>query len=1466
MSLENTICLDNLTPEILEKAYNTETTDLRLKYRYAYYCGQSYQDGGITEKSIEWYKKFLDLPADDQYKYCACDNLGDNYKKLNNMEEALNYWYKAIPFDRERRETVVKIMEYYFNKGNHFAINMLYERMKNYKLTNTNSKIFLDMTRYYDIDYYNSIASCYIGEWMSGYYSCKNLLLNNKRIEITLQNFTCYGYNVRLDLDNKPFLDKLLELFKKYFDTKKELVKKLWNMVSKHIKEYLPDKFETLNNKYNDLNTEKVYIIANNKIGGSYKYLTDIMNTYKNKSYIFISNKETLYNINFRKNDILILHNFLYTDITISNIKEIYKLFQFELIIPIHDFYWMCNELYFYTKDIANSYLKDNIIISNEISELLLLADKIIMNSQFTYNIYKKYFDASNFIMSYPNDYKVQDKIINVPKIKNDCINIGVFHQLSEYKGEEYINYLKEKFQSSSIKFIIVGANIPLYKEEQFYEYIRKYNINGFLLLNKWGETYSYLLTKIKNSGLPLLYNNFGAIKERLIDVPEHYFKVYDDEQVNDIEDIQNNIVLESQFNNFIEYINTNNGKTQEMKEDFTIITNPVYDEFFINKNFNLVPSIRENNKNSNNILIYTGFADKLWNYSYSQNNSLGGSEKAVTYLSMEFPPKYKIFVCGDVADEVIDNVYYINRSKLRLLLYNETFHTIIVSRFVSFFDDYSYFSCGQLYVCSHDSIGFINRVWNNSIAETDCIRDILVKYDKHITGIVALTDWHKNKLSSLYPCIENKINVINNGINSKDFVASCNNKIPNKFIWTSCSDRGLVILLNLWDKVINVLPDATLDICSYHKFPSTVEDDKMNKLILKHPSIRHHGNLNTLELYKLMAVSEYWLYTNTIAESACITAFEMLMSEVICLYYPVAGLVDTIGDYGIKVEKGNEIETILNLSEERKNTMRLKGREYALSCSWENRANEWGKLLEIEKKHWIFYCSHRFEKRMIQEYIDNLNYIYPDYYIYLISDRNQIFERKPYKITFVYDVFDATIFNELPKTKFSFLNTEALNLRFRLDNVINILNLYPLIKYFDYSKSNLKILFENNIDIIEKQYLPYKCSENEINSLINLNKNTKKEFDFGIICGSGSREGNKILHPRRKVVIDYIAEHFKVNKIVGWGDDRDIELSKCKVILNIHAEYNCIPINVFEHIRCDRLLEAGFTILSETSYELDQKFVNKYPNLKQIFYDDFFNIDVINNSLSKKSNLSYTLTHKNRMYEIGKNLYTDKIYYHQYYKYYDQFLQPYYDSSGCMIEIGLGQHDAPSSKLWLDLFKNAYIYGIDILLNYTSTDRFKPLQCDQSNMNDLLLIKEQLHGKNIFFINDDGSHIPEHQLLTFNILFPLLQNGGVYIIEDIETSYWIHGNCYNYDTNYGYKNNRSIIEIFKDAIDNINSEFIYDKNILSTNVWHQNYIESITFAKNCIIIKKNLIEEREYRFKHFITPNIPSTTHETDN
>jgi len=206
---------------------------------------------------------------------------------------------------------------------------------------------------------------------------------------------------------------------------------------------------------------------------------------------------------------------------------------------------------------------------------LFKIAFKIIANSKFTYNIYSKYFNNINIDISYYNDYKINYNIINIPTINNNCINIGVFSPLCRYKGERYIKHLKNIYENDNIKFCIVGDNIPYYKEKEFYDHIKKYNINGFLLLNEWGETYCYLLTKIINSGLPLLYNNFGALKERLIDIPEHYFKVYDKEQQDNIDFS----ILEQKFNDFIRYIYKNNGKIQNSLEDFTIKPNNFYNK-----------------------------------------------------------------------------------------------------------------------------------------------------------------------------------------------------------------------------------------------------------------------------------------------------------------------------------------------------------------------------------------------------------------------------------------------------------------------------------------------------------------------------------------------------------------------------------------------------------------------------------------------------------------------------------------------------------------------------------------------------------------------------------------------------------------------------------------------------------------------------------------------------------------------
>jgi hypothetical protein len=216
-----------------------------------------------------------------------------------------------------------------------------------------------------------------------------------------------------------------------------------------------------------------------------------------------------------------------------------------------------------------------------------------------------------------------------------------------------------------------------------------------------------------------------------------------------------------------------------------------------------------------------------------------------------------------------------------------------------------------------------------------------------------------------------------------------------------------------------------------------------------------------------------------------------------------------------------------------------------------------------------------------------------------------------------------------------------------------------------------------------------------------------------------------------------------------------------------------------------------------------------------------------------------------NPMYHLGIKYNTDKVTRHKYDHIYNMFLQSMYNTHGSMLEIGI--NSGKSLMMWLELFPNSHIYGMDIDKEY-SGDRHTVIKGDQSNSSDLENVLNSIKDKKVFFINDDGSHIPEHQLLSFNTLFPIIMEDGVYIIEDIETSYWTKNNCYGYQTRYGYKHPNSIIEIFKEVADSINSEFAGKR---ANRVKHHNMIGSITFAKNCIIITKKIQEDRDYIFSH---------------
>jgi len=222
---------------ILSKAYEEEK-DFGMKSRYAFYCAQSYKDNNKNEEAITWYKKCLDHNW-LQERYMSALTIGDLYKRLGNDFEALTYWIKTVEYDQERIEGIVNACELLQSKGNNLLVNLLYKQYKDYN-PNPQNKLFLTITKYRDeLEYYNSISSCYVDGKEYGYECCRKIIINNQlskpQVDITYSNIFFYEMKNKKDkelfdavdkyiLANNNINPKALELWDKLFD-KSNLIK-----------------------------------------------------------------------------------------------------------------------------------------------------------------------------------------------------------------------------------------------------------------------------------------------------------------------------------------------------------------------------------------------------------------------------------------------------------------------------------------------------------------------------------------------------------------------------------------------------------------------------------------------------------------------------------------------------------------------------------------------------------------------------------------------------------------------------------------------------------------------------------------------------------------------------------------------------------------------------------------------------------------------------------------------------------------------------------------------------------------------------------------------------------------------------------------------------------------------------------------------------------------------------------------
>ena len=150
------------------------------------------------------------------------------------------------------------------------------------------------------------------------------------------------------------------------------------------------------------------------------------------------------------------------------------------------------------------------------------------------------------------------------------------------------------------------------------------------------------------------------------------------------------------------------------------------------------------------------------------------------------------------------------------------------------------------------------------------------------------------------------------------------------------------------------------------------------------------------------------------------------------------------------------------------------------------------------------------------------------------------------------------------------------------------------------------------------------------------------------------------------------------------------------------------------------------------------------------------------------------------------------------YFEIYDQYFSRYRGTDVHLLEIGV--YHGGSLQMWKEYFgKEARLFGVDII---PYCKKFEEEQItifieDQNDKNSLRRLLEQVPRLDI--VIDDGGHTMEQQINTFEVLYPRLTPTGIYMCEDLLTSYWrAYGG--------GYRRHNTFIEYSKNFIDYIHA------------------------------------------------------------
>jgi predicted O-methyltransferase YrrM/GR25 family glycosyltransferase involved in LPS biosynthesis len=369
------------------------------------------------------------------------------------------------------------------------------------------------------------------------------------------------------------------------------------------------------------------------------------------------------------------------------------------------------------------------------------------------------------------------------------------------------------------------------------------------------------------------------------------------------------------------------------------------------------MPSISENPKIFDKpifcIVADGGFSN--WSGSNILTTGVGGSETWVIEMATHIKKHsdFEVIVfCRCDKEEIFKDVKYIHLDR-----YLDTISTIkiehcIISRFSEYIPPTIDGHVENIHVILHDL-----QLSGN-----------IIPIHPKIKNIFCLTEWHCKLFMETFPQFKEITKPLHYGIDFTNFLSNKTNKVPYSFIYSSFPNRGLIVLLKMWPRIVLRYPQAVLNIFTdvHNKWANDFYKEELEEIrnILDDykntykTSVINHGWVSKKVLSDYWKQSAIWFYPCKFKETFCLTALEAAITNTLAITNGLAALEDTVGSRGITIPgdvltkewQDNAFLQICNVLDNHRyiNHLIEQNYQWALNHSWEKQAV---KLLSIINK-----------------------------------------------------------------------------------------------------------------------------------------------------------------------------------------------------------------------------------------------------------------------------------------------------------------------------------------------------------------------------------------------------------------------------------------------------------------------------------------------------------------------------------